>query len=118
MKRLKTGDKGNKPNAADALEPTDIECMWSSGALGDTDPLILQQTLWWLIATHMHLNKRETSSRCPVRLYRAFVQSRPPEMCTPDSPFYLAVNHQHTSASYWYKKQPLGVTLLNRIMES
>lgn len=38
-------------------------------------------------------------------------------MCTPDSPFYLAVNHQRLPKSYWYKKQPLGVTLLNRIMK-
>lgn len=59
----------------------------------------------------------DTPSRCPVHLYRAFVHNRPPEMCTPDSPFYLAINHQRSSISYWYKKQPLGVTLLNRIMK-
>ena len=38
-------------------------------------------------------------------------------MYTPDSPFFLAVNHQRSPTSYWYKKQPLGVTLLNRIMK-
>ena len=117
--------------------------MWSSGALGDTDPFTLQQTLWWFIATHMGTTGRDehhklrfddfminmlsstknealrrgqvrlkraqmqmrelsnkkmratpdTPSRCPVSLCRAFVQNCPPEMCTPDSPFYLAVNH-------------------------
>ena len=56
-------------------------------------------------------------SRCPVRLYRAFIQSRPPEACTPDWPFYIAVNHYHTSTSHWYKKQALGVSLLSRIMK-
>ena len=54
---------------------------------------------------------------CPVWLYKAFVQRRPPEMCTADSPLYLAVNHNHNPTSFWYKKQPLGVTLLNRIMK-
>ena len=45
-KHLKSEGKGNKPNAADALEPADMEQLWSSGALGDTDPVTLQQTLW------------------------------------------------------------------------
>ena len=40
-KHLKKEGKGNKPNAADALEPADIEQLWESGALGDTDPQIL-----------------------------------------------------------------------------
>jgi hypothetical protein len=129
-KHLKNEGKGNKPNAADALESADVECMWSSGALGDTDPLTLQQTLWWLIAMHVGTRGRDelrfgdftilqmvtnmlsstkkgtktrtgetekstnadarvfkpkmwtldTPSRCPVHLYRAFVQNRPPEM--------------------------------------
>ena len=51
-KHLKKEGKGNKPNVADALEPADIEQLWESGALGDTDPQTLQYTLWWLIATH------------------------------------------------------------------
>jgi len=38
-------------------------------------------------------------------------------MCAADSPFYLAVNHHRKPTSFWYKKQPLGVTLLNRIMK-
>jgi len=59
----------------------------------------------------------DTPTRCPVRLYRAFIQRRPPEMCAADSPFYLAVNHHRKPTSFWYKKQPLGVTLLNRIMK-
>ena len=169
-KHLKKEGKGNKPNAADALEPADIEWLWESGALGDTDPQTLQYTLWWLIATHMGTRGRDehhklrfgdftvkgttngheyvefsaergtktrsgetekstnanarsfkpkmwatpdTPTWCPVRLYRAFVQRRPPEMCAADSPFYLAVNHHRKPTSFWYKKQPLGVTLLN-----
>ena len=60
QKYLKSKSKGSKPNAANTLESAiDIECMWSSGALGDTDPLTLQQTLWWLIATHMGTRARD-----------------------------------------------------------
>ena len=59
----------------------------------------------------------DTPTRCPVRLYRAFIERRPSEMCAADSPFYLAVNHHRKPTSFWYKKQPLGVTLLNRIMK-
>ena len=36
-----------------------MEQLWSSGALGDTDPVTLQQTLWWLIATHMGTRGRD-----------------------------------------------------------
>ena len=171
---MKKEGKGNKPNAADALEPADIEQFWESGALGDSDPKTLQDTLWWLIATHMGTRGRDEHhklrfgdftvnsttngheyvefsaergtktrsgetekstnanarsfkpkmwatpdrpTRCPVRLYKAFIQRRPLEMCTADSPFYLTVNHHRKPTSFWYKKQPLGVTLLNRIMK-
>ena len=173
-KQLKSEGKGNKPNATEALEPADVEQLWSTGALGHTDPATLQQTILWQIATHMGTRGRDehhklrfgdfvvasttdghryvefsaergtktrtgetekstnenarvfkpkmwatpdTPSRCSVRLYQTFVEKRPPEMCTPTSPFYLAANHRHTPTSYWYKKQPLGVTLPNRIMK-
>ena len=56
-------------------------------------------------------------TRCPVCLNKAFVEKRPPEMYAADSPFYLAVNHHRKPTSFWYKKQPLGFTLLNRIMK-
>jgi len=58
-KHLKKEGKGNKPNAADALESADFERLWESGALGDTDPQTLQYTLWWLIATHMGTRGRD-----------------------------------------------------------
>ena len=58
------------------------------------------------VQTKMQGFLSQKPSRCPVRLYQTFVEKRPPEMCTPTSPFYLAVNHRHTPTSYWYKKQP------------
>ena len=65
--------KGNKPNAADALEPADVEQLWSSGTLGDTDPVTLQQTLLWLIATHMGTRGRDEHRK--VRFGDFFVGS-------------------------------------------
>ena len=50
-------------------------------------------------------------------LYQKFLEKRPPDMCTPSSPFYLAVNHKGTKISYWYIKQLPGVTLLSKFMK-
>lgn len=58
-KHLKSEGKGNKPNAADALEPEDVQQLWSSGTLGDINSVTLQQTLWWLITTHMGTRGRD-----------------------------------------------------------
>ena len=58
-KHLKSEGKGNKPYAADPLEPAYIGQMWSCGALGDTNLTTLQQILWWLIATQMGTRVRD-----------------------------------------------------------
>ena len=43
-------------------------------------------------------------TRCPVHLYKAFVERHPPEMCAANSPFYLAINHHHKPTSFWCRK--------------
>lgn len=173
-KFLRSQGKGNKPNASEGLQSTEIEQLWERGALGDTDPQTLQHTIWWLISTHMGTRgcdehhkfrfgdfvirksphdsefvelcgergtktrsgetEKSTNSdarsfnpkmwalsqkpaRCPVRLFRLFVSKRPPEMCLPDSPLYLAVNHKHTSKTHWYKRSRLGVHMIDGIMK-
>ena len=45
----------------------------------------------------------QRTEHCPVRLYRLFATKRPPEMCKPESPFYLAINCKHTIRSHWFK---------------
>ena len=50
---MKGQGNGNKPNAAEVLEPLDVQKLWDGGALGQDDPDQLQQTIWWLISTHM-----------------------------------------------------------------
>ena len=39
-------------------------------------------------------------------------------MRTPEAPLYLAVNHKQADYSYWYKKQPLGVNYIDKMMKS
>ena len=56
--------------------------------------------------------------RCPVRIFQQYVDRRPPEMCQEDSPFYLSINHKHKPGSYWYKKLPLGIHKVDRMMKS
>ena len=52
---------------------------------------------------------------CPVRKY---LSKRPSQMCTPDSPFYLAVNHHPADGQPWYKRQRMGKNKLGLIMKS
>lgn len=61
---------------------------------------------------------QQREDRCPVALFRKFIDNRPPEMCQPDSPFYLAINHNRKQGSFWYKKQPLGVNQIDKIMKT
>ena len=44
-KSLKKEGKGNKSKAADPLEDGDIEKMWETGALGDSSPETLLNTV-------------------------------------------------------------------------
>ena len=140
-KYLKSQGKGNKPHASEALEATEIERLWSEGGLGSDNPGQLQQTIWWLISTHMgtrgcdehhkfHFSdfsvranskgqeyvefqaERGTKTRtgetekstnadarkfkpkmwatpqrvdrCPVALFKKFIDHRPPVMCQPE----------------------------------
>ena len=47
--------------------------------------------------------------RCPVNLYKVFASHRPDNSKTPDSPFFLTVNHKRKADSQvWYTKGPLG----------
>ena len=59
----------------------------------------------------------ENPDRCPVALFKKFVSHRPKQMCQPDSPFYLAINHKRADYSLWYKKQPLGINHIDKMMK-
>ena len=52
-KWLKSQGKGNKPNASEALERSEVDRLWAEGGLGNENPGQLQQTIWWLLSTQM-----------------------------------------------------------------
>ncbi len=41
----------------------------------------------------------------------------PTEMCKSVSPFYLAINYNHSNDDIWYKKQRMGKDRINTIMK-
>lgn len=48
--------------------------------------------------------------RCPVNAYRLYASKRPPSMCEPDSPFFLAVNCKSPNKGQeWFKKSAMGI---------
>ena len=51
------------------------------------------------------------SERDPVRAYDLYASKRPDDLKTPDSPFYLAINHttKAVNTKPWFKSAPMGV---------
>jgi integrase len=67
-----------------------------------------------------YLNPRmyaTNTERCPVIMYKAYLERIPEDMKQPDSPFYLAyiVNPK---TPVWFKSSPLGVNSLGNFMKS
>ncbi|XP_044178600.1 uncharacterized protein LOC122960461 [Acropora millepora] len=58
-----------------------------------------------------------SNKRCPVKYYKSFKSHRPEEMLTPDSPFFLAINHRRKPQSQiWSSKAPLGKNEIGKFM--
>ena len=58
-KMLKEEGKGNKPNAAEALDDQDISILWETGAFGEETPESLHNTVWYLLTVHMGMRGRD-----------------------------------------------------------
>lgn len=57
------------------------------------------------------------SDRCPIRMYKAFREKRPIQMCEPDSPFYLSAKTKLKSHDpTWYSTSAMGKNTLAQIM--
>ena len=56
---LKKEGKGNKPNASEPLENEDIEQLWESGNLGNSDSESLQNTVLFLLTLNMRNRGRD-----------------------------------------------------------
>ena len=58
-------------------------------------------------------------ARCPVAAYKEYAKRRPARMMEPDSPFYLAINHQRKAEdTVWFKCAPLGVNTISSLMKN
>ena len=44
--------KGNKPQAAMVLEDDEEDALFETGEFGDSNPVSLQRTVWWLLSLH------------------------------------------------------------------
>ena len=60
------------------------------------------------------------SERNPVRAYDLYASKRPDDLKTPDSPFYLAINHttKAVNTKPWFKSAPMGVNKLKSLMKT
>ena len=58
-KKLKKEGKGNMPRASEPLESEDFERLWERGALGDSDPETLQNSVWLMVCMHMGMRGRD-----------------------------------------------------------
>ena len=60
------------------------------------------------------------SERDPVRAYDLYASKRPDDLKTPDSLFYLAINHTTTAVNTkpWFKAAPMGVNKLKSLMKA
>ncbi|KAK3731321.1 hypothetical protein QZH41_001333 [Actinostola sp. cb2023] len=52
----------------------------------------------------------------PVEIFQAYLEHRPAEMRSPDSPLYLATV-KNAKTNTWFKRQPLGVHSLGSFMK-
>ena len=59
------------------------------------------------------------TERCPVSIFKNYIQKRPQQACKPDSPLYLSVANSVTNDSAtWYKNQLVGKVTLGKFMKS
>jgi len=60
------------------------------------------------------------SERDPVRAYDLYASKRPDGLKTPDSPFYLAINHttKAVNTKPWFKSAPMGVNKFESLMKT
>ena len=55
--------KGNRPQAARELTEADEDRLFACGEFGNSNPTVLQRTVWWLLALHFGFRARDESRR-------------------------------------------------------
>ena len=56
-------EKGNKPQAAQALEDNEEDVLFETREFGDTNPVSLQRTVWWFLSLHFGFRARDESRK-------------------------------------------------------
>ena len=51
--------KGNKPQAAQAIDEDEEDTLFEAGEFGDSNPVALQRTMWWFLSLHS-VSEQET----------------------------------------------------------
>ena len=61
---------------------------------------------------------KTSNERCPVKLFREFINHRPENMCHPESPLFLAVRHNivHRAEKVWFLPKPLGKNSIGELL--
>ncbi|CAH3026737.1 unnamed protein product, partial [Porites evermanni] len=66
--------KGNKPQAAQAIDEVEEDALFEAGEFGDSNPGALQRTVWWFLSLHFGFRARDESRKpCISRLLDADV---------------------------------------------
>ena len=52
-------DKGNKPQAAQAIDKDEEDAFFKAGEFGDSNPVALQRTVWWFLSLHFGFRARD-----------------------------------------------------------
>ena len=55
--------KGNKPQAATALENDELDALFKTGEFGDSNSVSLQRTVWWLLSLYFDFRARSKSRK-------------------------------------------------------
>ena len=53
--------KGNKPQAAQAIDEDEEDALFKAGEFGDSNPVALQRTVWWFLSLHFGFRARDES---------------------------------------------------------
>ena len=51
--------KGNKPQAAQAIDEDEVDALFEAGEFGDSNPVALQRTVWWFLSLHFGFRARD-----------------------------------------------------------
>ena len=55
--------KGNKPQAAQAIDEDEEDTLFEAGEFGDSNPVALQRTVWWFLSLNFGFRARDESRK-------------------------------------------------------